>query len=117
MWLVCVGLDTDVPMKKELPKYLGVKSGNLRGGDADALYRHLGCKKGMVNFFSIVNDPERKVKLLYDKALYEAPWQSFHPMDNAASTCINVEGVKKIKELCGRDDTNFEIVDFTAMVD
>ena len=32
------------------------------------------CFLGMVNFFSIVNDVERNVKVLYDKALYEAPW-------------------------------------------
>jgi len=36
-------------------------------------------------------------------------------MNNAASTCIKAEGVLKIKELCERDDTTLEIVDFAAM--
>jgi hypothetical protein len=100
---------------KALSKHLGVGSGNLRGADADSLYKYLGCRKGMVNFFSIVNDVEKKVKVIYCKKLYEAKWQSFHPMDNTASTCINVDGVNKIKELAGRDDASFEIMDFVAL--
>lgn len=42
----------------------------------------------------------------------DAEWASFHPMDNCASTAINREGIMKIRELAGRDETNFEILDF-----
>jgi len=73
MWLVCAGLTTTIDLKA-LSKKVGVGSGNLRGADADSLYKYLGCKQGMVNFYSTVNDSGRNVKVLYDKALYEAPW-------------------------------------------
>ena len=43
MWLVCAAVDTTVDMKG-LNKYLKVGSGNLRGGDADSLWKYLGCK-------------------------------------------------------------------------
>jgi|TARA_B110000305_G_C18966852_1_gene415257 hypothetical protein len=36
-------------------------------------------------------------------------------MDNTGSTVINKEGVDKIKQLAGRDDTTFEIMDFTTI--
>ena len=114
MWLVCAEVDEEVDLKA-LTKHVGVGSGNLRAADLDSLYKYLGCRKGLVNYFSIVNDTENKVKVIYDKKLYESKWQSFHPMDNAASTCINVDGVNKIKELTGRDDSNFEIMDFVAL--
>lgn len=114
MWLVCAEVDEEVDLKA-LTKHVGVGSGNLRAADLDSLYKYLGCRKGLVNYFSIVNDTENKVKVIYDKKLYESKWQSFHPMDNAASTCINVDGVHKIKELTGRDDSNFEIMDFVAL--
>lgn len=114
IWLVCAEVDVEIDLKL-LQKYLGVGSGNLRAADLDTLWKYLGCKKGLVNYFSIVNDVENKVKMIYDKKLYESKWQSFHPMDNAASTCINVEGVNKIKELTGRDDSNFEFMDFEAL--
>jgi hypothetical protein len=45
----------------------------------------------------------------------DAEWASFHPMDNSGSTCINKEGILKIKEVGGRDDTNWEIMDFSAV--
>jgi hypothetical protein len=114
IWLVCAAATTEFDMK-EFNKFLKVGSGNLRGADEDVLNKLLGCKKGMVNFFSIVNDSERKVKLIIDQKLMEAEWASFHPMDNTGSTAINKEGLLKIKELTGRDDTNFEVLDFSTI--
>jgi len=69
----------------------------------------------MVNLFSIINDKEKKVTVLMDKTLYEAEWASFHPMDNTASTAINKAGIDKLKELTGRDDQSFQIVDFSTI--
>jgi hypothetical protein len=45
----------------------------------------------------------------------ESEWASFHPMDNTGSTCITPEGINKLKELSGRDDTTFEILDFKSI--
>ena len=114
LWLVCAAADTNVDMKA-LNKYLPCGSGNLRGADLETLENVLGCRKGIVNYFSIVNDTEKKVKVILDKRLVEAEWASFHPMDNTGSTAINKEGILKIKELTGRDDTNFEILDFDKL--
>ena len=69
----------------------------------------------MVNYFSIINDVENKVTVLYDKKLYAGNWQSFHPMDNHASICINKDGVDKVKDLAGRDASTFQITDFEDM--
>lgn len=69
----------------------------------------------MVNYFSILNDTEKKVTLVMDKRLLDANYASFHPMDNTGSTAINKEGILKIKELCGRDDNNFIVHEFGAI--
>lgn len=114
MWLICAAHDNDFDMK-DLNKYLPVGNGNLRGCDPEPLEQFLGCKKGMVNFFSMINDADKKVKVIIDKRLLEAEWASFHPMDNTASTAINREGILKIKELSGRDDSNFEVLDFSTI--
>ena len=68
----------------------------------------------MVNYFSIVNDVENKVTVLYDKKLHDYKWQSFHPMDNHASVSITKDGVAKIKDICGRDENNWQIIDFAS---
>ena len=36
-------------------------------------------------------------------------------MDNHASTAIRKEGILKLKELSGRDDKQFQILDFTSI--
>ena len=88
MWLVCAAADTQIDMKA-LNKYLKVGSGNLRAADAEPLYQFLGCQKGLVNYFSIVNDTQNKVKVIIDKAIMDGQYASFHPMDNTASTAIS----------------------------
>jgi len=113
-WLVVAKPDEPIDLKM-LAKYVSVSPGNFRGADADSLDKYLGCQKGNVNYFSIVNDKAaNKVKVLYSKALLEWEWQSFHPMDNTASTCINRAGVQKIRELSGKTDS-FEVVDFADL--
>lgn len=114
MWLVCAGVDTVVDMKA-LSKHLKVGSGNLRAADLESLEKWLGCRKGLVNYFAIMNDTQHKVKVLMDQALLDAPFSSFHPMDNTGSTAISSEGIMKIKQIAGRDDKAFEVIDFKAM--
>lgn len=65
LWLAVCSVDTEVDMKG-LNKYLKVGSGNLRGADAEPLESLLGCKKGNINYFSILNDVEKKVQILFD---------------------------------------------------
>lgn len=63
----------------------------------------------------MLNDTEKKVKVILDKRLLDAEWCSFHPMDNTASTAINRDGIQKLKELSGRDDSTFEVLDFSTI--
>lgn len=114
MWLISAAVDTEVDMKA-LTKKLGVGSGNLRGADAEPLESILGCRKGVCNYFSMVNDVEKKVKIIIDQKLLDAEWVSFHPMDNTGSTAINKDGIHKLKELVGRDDSNWEAFDFSTI--
>ena len=74
---------------KELNKCLKVGSANLRAADAELLYQNLGCQKGLINYFSIINDSQNKVQVIIDKVIMDAKYASFHPMDNTASTAIS----------------------------
>ena len=46
-----------------------------------------------------------------------AEWQSFHPMDNSASTRINRDGVTKIRDLSGKSDQLFRLVQFGTLAE
>lgn len=63
----------------------------------------------------MINDTGKNVKMIIDNKLLEAKFASFHPMDNTGSTAINKEGIEKLKELAGRDETNFEYMDFEKL--
>ena len=63
----------------------------------------------------MINDTGKNVKMIIDEKLMEAKFASFHPMDNTGSTAINKEGIVKLKELAGRDETNYELMDFVKL--
>lgn len=71
----------------------------------------------MCNYFAMVNDTGKNVKMIVDQKLMDAKFSSFHPMDNTGSTAINKEGIEKLKELSGRDETNYEVMDFVKLVE
>ena len=68
-----------------------------------------------MNYFAMINDTEKKVKIIVDQRLMDAEFASFHPMDNTGSTAVNKEGILKLKELAGRDDTNWNVLDFSSL--
>jgi hypothetical protein len=57
IWLVVAANETVIDMKG-LEKFVGCKSGNLRGADQDKLFATLGCKRGGINLFSLMNDKD-----------------------------------------------------------
>lgn len=46
----------------------------------------------------------------------DGKYASFHPMDNTASTAISTQSILKIKDILGRNDKNFEVLDFKTLV-
>ena len=65
MFLVCADVDANIDLKA-LGKYLNCGKDCLRGGDHDTLYKFLGCKQGMCNYFAMINDTGKAVKILID---------------------------------------------------
>lgn len=92
----------------QLHKRIGTK--RLSFGKADALLDLLGVVPGSVTVFSVLNDTERKVRLILDKALFnhEAVW--FHPMRNTASTRIAPQDIVTFAEATGHKPT---LIDFS----
>ena len=109
--LVCAAHDTKI-VSKEVAKRVGVKPDNLRMADSEPLEKYLGCRQGMVNYYSIVNDISNQVIVVMDQRLLSAPFASFHPMDNTGSTAISPDSIHKIASIMKRDDSNFIIMDF-----
>jgi prolyl-tRNA synthetase len=94
---------------KTLSKHLKTGGSNIRAGDEDKMTEFLQVKSGSVNLFSILNDSDKQVTLLMDKALYDQEFIGFHPMQCDATTAITKADMEKIIELSGH---KADIIDF-----
>ena len=92
----------------QLHKRIGTK--RLSFGKPDALLDLLGVVPGSVTVFSVLNDTEKHVRLILDKALFahDAVW--FHPMRNTASTRVAPDDLIRFAEATGHPPT---IIDFS----
>ena len=98
MWLVVVEEDKRVDLKA-----LGEKlnAGKLSFGSADRLLRYLGVLPGAVTPFGIINDTDRKVKVVLDRDLLAMDPVNAHPLVNTMTTAISAKDLVKFLEAEG----------------
>jgi Ala-tRNA(Pro) deacylase len=85
LWLVSALGDTRIDLKA-LPPVIG--SARLSFGSAGLLEQALGVTPGSVTVFAVINDPERRVRLVLDRALFDHALVNFHPLANDATTAV-----------------------------
>src|SRR5690349_13986203 len=98
MWLVVVEEDKRVDLKA-----LGEKlnAGKLSFGSPDRLLRYLGVLPGAVTPFGIINDKDRKVKVVLDRDLMGMDPVNAHPLVNTMTTAISAKDLVKFLEAEG----------------
>lgn len=63
--------------------------GRFSFGRAELLQEALGVTPGSVTAFALVNDPDKRVRLVLDAALMAHGIVNFHPLRNDATTAIS----------------------------
>jgi Ala-tRNA(Pro) deacylase len=109
IWLICALGDTAIDLKR-LPPIIG--SGRLSFGSADLLHEVLGVRPGSVTLFAMINDKDRRARLVLDAALLEPEPINFHPLTNTATTAISQDGLRRFLRAL---DIAPLIVDFAAL--
>lgn len=107
--LICALGDTPIRLNRLHP-HLG--TARLSFANPDLLWETLGVRPGSVTLFALINDPERRVRLILDAALlaHDPVW--FHPLENTASTAIPAAGARTFVEATGR---GVEAMDLAAL--
>ena len=82
-----------------LAKVLGCA--RLSFGRAELLEEVLGVAPGGVTPFALVNDRERRVQPLLDRAMLDCAQLNYHPLTNAATTTIAAADLPRFIEACG----------------
>jgi Ala-tRNA(Pro) deacylase len=89
LWLISALGETEIDLKR-LPKVIG--SARLSFGSGELLEAALGVTAGSVTAFALMNDHERRVRFVLDRALLDHETVNFHPLVNTATTGVPREG-------------------------
>jgi Ala-tRNA(Pro) deacylase len=98
MWLVVCLEDRQVDLK-QLAELLG--AGRLSFGSAERLMKYLGVIPGAVTPFGVINDKGGAVRVVLEREILAAGPLNFHPLDNAMTTSIDVDGMLRFLEAEG----------------
>ena len=84
---------------KALPEVVG--SNRLSFGSAQRLEKFLGVEPGAVTLLAIFNDPDQKVEVFIDRALWGSEAFNFHPLVNTSTLVISRENLQRFIESSG----------------
>ena len=92
LWLISARQDTQIDLKN-LHRVIG--SDRLSFGNPELMDEVLGLTPGSVTAFGLINDRDRRVTFVLDKALADAETVNFHPMINTATTAVSADGFRR----------------------
>ena len=81
----------------------------LSFGSPERLKRYLGLETGAVSPFGLINDTEKKVKVVIDEDLKQAAKLNFHPNINTATLVISYNDFEKFLSWCGNTIRYFKL--------
>ncbi len=99
-WLVVTLEDRAVDLKA-LGKTIGAPG--LSFGRPERLRDALGVAPGAVTPFALVNDPERKVRVVLDKGMLDEALLNYHPLINTRTTAIRPSDLLRFIQDCGHE--------------
>jgi len=108
LWLAVVLEQRRVDLKR-LADALGAPRFSF--GSPEQLYAALGVRPGSVTPFALVNDADRRVTVVLDKAMLGHDLLNYHPLENERTTAISPSDLLRFIGACGHEPC---IVDFDA---
>ena len=86
---------------KALSNLLG--SSKLRFGSPDRLKTYLGVDPGSVTILAVVNDVQKAVEVVVDKALWASDAFQFHPLVNTSTLVVSRNHLKRFFNKTGHE--------------
>lgn len=99
-WLVVALEDAAVPLNS-FDRVIG--SARLSFASAERLWQVLGVRPGSVTPFALVNDLERVVNVVLQKAMLDHDPLNYHPLSNDRTTAIAPADLLRFIRACGHE--------------
>ena len=100
LWLVVALEERQIDLKR-LAGRLGAPRFSF--GKAELLYDALGVQPGSVTPFALVNDRERRVRVVLDRGMLEYDPLNYHPLENDRTTAIAPGDLLRFIAACGHE--------------
>jgi Ala-tRNA(Pro) deacylase len=100
LFLVVAASTTPVDLKA-LARTL--RAGRFSFGKPELLIQALGVPPGSVTAFAVINDPDRRVRLVIDAELMQHETINCHPLENTATTNIARDDLLRFLRACGHE--------------
>ena len=100
LFLVVARTQTRVDLKA-LAKTL--HAGRFSFGMPELLMQALGVPPGSVTAFAVINDPQRRVRVVIDAELMQYDCVNCHPLENTATTNIARDDLLRFIRSCGHE--------------
>lgn len=78
-------------------------AGRFSFGSPELLRQTLGVEPGSVTVFALINDPEGRVQVVLDEALFAYDPVNFHPLRNDATTAVSPADMLKFVRATGHE--------------
>ena len=92
---------------KQLGKVLGTSK--LHFGDEASLLAFLGVTPGAVSVLGLINDPDQKIELVVDSAIWDGAFFLCHPLVNTATLVLAQVDLRRFFALTGHTPRLVEI--------
>lgn len=109
LWLISALGETAIDLKRLHPV---IGSARLSFASQQLMEETLGVTPGSVTAFALINDTQRRVRFVLDRALARAELVNFHPLTNTATTAVSGEGFRRFLAAVGVEPL---VVDFEKM--
>jgi Ala-tRNA(Pro) deacylase len=98
MWLITTTEDRPIDLKA-VGQRLGAK--NLSFGSPERLQQYLGLQPGSVTPLAAINDADKQVKVVLDRALFTGEPICVHPLVNTHTTALSGDELIRFLESTG----------------
>ena len=100
LWLVVALEERRIDLKR-LADALGAPRFSF--GNPELLYEAFGVRPGSVTPFALVNDRDRRVAVVFDRAMLDYDPLNYHPLENDRTTAIAPADLLRFVKACGHE--------------
>jgi Ala-tRNA(Pro) deacylase len=106
LWLLVALEERPIDLKR-LAARLGAPRFSF--GNPELLFEVLGVRPGSVTPFALVNDHNRRVRVVLDRGMLECDPLNYHPLENDRTTAIAAQDLLRFIDACGHEPTILDL--------